>query len=700
MELSRHLTLDDAAIMAPNLADRFDTDDLKKIGRFVVEGYKVDEKSREVWLKRNEAALNLALQLQEAKTFPWPGAANVKFPLVTIAAIQWHSRAYPILVQGPDVVKAATNGPDPQGKLHDAANRVSKYMSYQLLEDSPSWEEETDRALLQVPIVGCAFKKTYYSGTEGRNVSELVSAKNFVINYFARSIETAQRKTHIIPFYRNDVYERVKSGVWLDVLDENWYLGQPPNMPSNQTTRQDRRTGQNRPMSADNTTPFQFLEQHVRVDLDGDGYAEPYVIVVQLESEWVCRITANFTPDSIKWTSGRKRAIERIQEDQYFTKYPFIPSPDGGFYDIGFGSLLGPINESVDSIINQLLDAGTLATTSGGFLGRGVKIRGGEYSFRPFGWQRVDSTGEDLAKGVYPFPVREPSRTLFELLSLLVDYTNRMAGTTEIMVGGNPGQNTPAETSRLMAEQGAKINSAIFKRVWRGFKQEFQKLYRLNKLHTPTTVLTYGQESGWITRDDFNLPEEAIRPAADPNLTSDTMRVQQAMLIKEQSMTTAGYNRDLVELNVLRALKVENIPAIFPGSKATGPIPNPRVLVEQIKAQGKQASDKARLQEKIMALMADREKTKAEIENLQAQTAQIIASVGEAQASTQLQAFEAHLSALKAMDESQRGYLELLMKGMQDGTGPGTGGGAQPMAPQPGNPGGQAGPPPTSGGVA
>lgn len=682
-ELSTYLTLTDEVIRSPNVADLLNEDTLAHIGREVVEGFKIDKDSRARWEKRTDAALNLAMQLQEDKTFPWPGCANVRFPLVTVAAMQWHSRAYPTLLQGPHIVRMGVNGPDPQGKLAEQSTRIADFMSYQLLEDSPSWEEETDRLLLQVPIVGCAFKKTYHSAAEGRNVSELVSARDFVINYWAKSIDTAQRKTHCLPFHRNEVYEKCMAEVWRDVRNEQWYGGVPPPRTDYQTARTDKRTGMNQPMRPDDTTPFWFLEQHVRMDLDGDGYAEPYVITVEEQSGCVVRIVCNFEPNDILRTKDRGGDIIRIRETQWFTKFPCIPSPDGGFYDVGFGLLLGPINESVNSIVNQLLDAGTLATTAGGFLGRGVKIRGGEYSFRPFGWQRVDSTGDDLAKGVYPFPVREPSNVLFSLLSLLVDYANRITGATDIMVGENPGQNTPAETSRLMAEQGAKINAAIFKRVWRAFKEEFQKLYRLNKVHLPIAVTTYGQQSGWIRREDFTAPDEALRPAADPNLASDTQKLQTALMLKQNSMTTPGYNREAVERRMLRAMKVEDIDAVYPGPDKVPPLPNPKVQLEQLKEQNKLAIAKMRQQEKIAEIMSNRETIAAEIALVKAQTAQIIAEIGEARAASQLKAFEAQLKALTDLDKSYQAYLELAMKATEGQTdGQGSSGG---MAPQSGN---------------
>lgn len=675
INLETNIKLNKKTIESPNIAGQFSQEDLDKIGIHVKEGYDLDKDSRMVWERRMESAFNLALQIQEGKTFPWQGCSNVKFPLVTIAAVQWHSRAYPTLIQGPEIIHCRTNGQDKDGNLRKSADRVADYMSYQLLEESPTWEEETDRALLQVPIIGCAFKKTHYSPAEGRNCSNLVPAKQFVINYYAKSIETAQRKTEIIPMYRNEIYERSLSGVFLDVRNDPWYTGLPAQRQNPGQAKADKRTGQNQPSKPDFTTPLQMLEQHVRIDLDDDGYAEPYIITIEQESRRVCRIVCNFDYDSITWMDKEDGQILRIKEDQYYTKIPFIPSPDGGFYDIGFGMLLGPINDSVNSIINQLIDAGTLSTTAGGFLGRGVKIRGGEYSFRPFGWQRVDSTGDDLAKGIFPFPVREPSSTMFQLLSLLIDYTNRISGSTDIMVGENPGQNTPAQTSQLMAEQGAKINNAIFKRVWRAFKEEFQKLYNLNRKFTPTTGMSYGEKSGWIQRSDFQLPEEAIRPAADPNLTSDGQRVQQASAVLQRSMGVPGYNRDLVERNYLRALKVEDIDQIFPGAEKTGPLPNPKVELEKMKLQVKQMGDDSKMKTKLADIISKRELNLAQIDKLKAEAAVLISSVGEAQAAHELAVFEAQIGAAERVDKSYQEYSKILLGARQDGMQQGAGGG-------------------------
>src|SRR4051812_37201221 len=98
--IDKPIKLTDAVIKSANICDQFDANDLAKIGASCFAGYSRDKLSRATWEKRNEAGMDLALQVQKAKSFPWPGASNVAFPLVTIAALQFHARAYPTLLNG------------------------------------------------------------------------------------------------------------------------------------------------------------------------------------------------------------------------------------------------------------------------------------------------------------------------------------------------------------------------------------------------------------------------------------------------------------------------------------------------------------------------------------------------------------------------------------------------------------------------
>ena len=671
LNLKTKLTLTEAVTKSPNLCERFDEEDLCAIGEHVSAGYEADEQSRMRWATRMEAAMDLAMQVVKEKSFPWPGSSNVKFPLVTIGAMQFHSRAYPAIVHGPDIVKYRVTGPDPDGQAYLRATRIGEHMSNQLLEVDQGWEEGMDRLLINLPIVGCAFKKSYYSVAKGHNVSELVLARDFCLDYYAKSVEDCARKTHLIPYYRNQIYEFCVSGVWEDILEESWYQAASTYQPRMQEARQDMRTGSNAPQT-DYDTPFLFGEQHCWLDLDQDGYAEPYIVTFCVQSKYVVRIVARWDrmEDIQRNKAGR---ILRIVPIEYFTKYGFIPSPDNSVYDIGFGLLLGPLNASVDSLINQLIDAGTMATTAGGFLGRGVKIRGGKLTFSPLEWNKVDSTGDDLRKDIVPLPVREPSPVLFQLLGLLVDYAQRIPGTTDIMVGQNIGQNTPAATARSLVEQGSKIYTALFKRVWRCMKMECKKLYILNGKYLPERV-SFGDAQTVYREDYLDNPDNMV-PSADPTVVSEEARLNRIMLVKGAAASTPGYNLEAVEREWLRALGVEGIGMLYPGPDQVPPLPDAKSQVEAQKLelakaelQLKQMQLQTETQLAIAELMEQRRVNSAKIVELEARAQSELAGVALAEAGHRIAAFSATLGLLKHHDDSLLRLIGVLNKGMIDGT--------------------------------
>lgn len=661
LNLDTKVSINKDLLQSPNLCDRFSAEDLTKIGAQVVEGYKRDKQTRSAWERRNEAGMDLALQIQKTKDFPWANCSNIAFPLVTIAALQFHARAYPTLIQGPDIVKCRVVGDDPTGEKRKRADRISSHMSYQTMEEDAAWEEQHDRLLFNLPIVGCAFVKTYHSSSLGYDVSELVLARDLVMHYHATSTEACARKTHIIPLYRNEIYERVRREVFVDVLNEAWFRQAAP-MPLVQQNGADNRSGM-QPPQPDQDTPFTGLEQHCLLDLDGDGYGEPYIVTVEESTSKVLRIVTRFDREEDIERNDRKQII-KIRPMEYFTKYSFIPSPDGGIYDIGFGVLLGPLNESVSSAINQLVDAGTMSNSAGGFLGRGAKVRGGVYTFSPLEWKRVDSTGDDLRKNIFPLPVREPSAVLFNLLSLLINYTERISGSSDMMVGQTPGQNTPAETTRAAVEQGMKVYTSIFKRCWRAMKEEFKKRYVLNAIYLPVSI-SYGSKGDKAQKADYLGDPDQVVPVADPSLASDSARFAQAQAIAERSMQVPGYDPAVVERNFLRALRVDGIDAFYPGPDKVKPGENPKITIERLKQQGKQMQFQHEQAMFVAQLMEDQRVNQATIIKLTAEAIKLNEEAKNEGAYAQVAAINASISMMKMHDEALRKRIELVLKSLE-----------------------------------
>lgn len=647
--LEKPLTITPETCKAPNLTSEFGEVDLARIGTVVFETYTRDKNSRTDWERRSAAGMDLAMQIVKEKSFPWPNCANVAFPLVTIAALQFHARAYPAIISGTEIVKCRAAGFQPTPVELAKAEMVGKYMSYQVLEEDTAWEENTDRALLNYSIVGCIFKKSYYDGEQRHNVSKAVFARDLVVDYFATSIETARSKTHRFPLFRNELLSGIRSPspIYRDVEGAAWFAegGQTSLNP------QPARDGTKEPTKTKDS-PFVALEQHCWLDLDADGFEEPYVVTIEEGSKAVIRIVARWErPEDVEEYNGE---IYRINATEYFTKYGFIPSPDGSIYDMGFGVLLGPLNESVSSAINQLLDSGTMSIGAGGFLGRGAKIRGGVYTFSPFEWKRVDSTGDDLSKNIFPLPVREPSNVLFSLLSLLIDYTNRISGATETMVGENPGQNTPAETSRSMVEQGMKVYSAIFKRTWRAMKEEFRKLYILNALYAPTRY-----------RELFLGDPSRICPAADPNIVSDSERFMRASAIAQRAATVPGYDPATVERNFLRALRVDNPEQFYVGVQPGSQPDDPRIAVQKLKMQQAATELQWEQQQFVAELLEQRQLNQAEMRKMQAEIVLLLAQAAGEADNKEIVRMQMLLAAHKQRDEALRGRVDHLLKVME-----------------------------------
>ena len=612
-----------------NIAEDLDQSTLDAIGNTVLEGYQTDKRSRSDWEDRNEEALKLATQVKEKKNTPWPDAANIKFPLLSTAIHAFAARAYPALIPNANPVRGRVVGHDEDGEKTKKAINIGKHMSYQLMEEMEEWEDDMDKVCHIAPLVGSCFKKTYYSPLLGRNVSELVLANDLVVDYYAKNLESAYRKTHVIHLRGNEIYERIAAGI---------YLNADAPLPTAQEAADATSSevhGVSAPATVDASTDKVMLEQHTWYDLDDDGYEEPYIITVDEASGKVFRIAPRYSEEGIVMEGD---VLVRIQPDEYFTKFGFIPSPDGSFYDLGFGSLLTPINETINTTINQLLDAGTMSNMQGGFLSRGIRIKGGDYRFKPGEWKIANSTGDDLKKGIVPLPLRDPSSVLFSLLGTMIDAGKVLSSTVDAMVGEDSGQNQKATTTIAKIREGGRVFSAIYKRMHRSLKKEFKKLHKLNRDYLPDevyfTILDPGQEKvSTIGRSDYLDNFADVVPTSDPNVATEQERLAKAAGLFE-----------LVQLGTInvqeatkRMLEAQDQPGIEALMAVPPPQPDPNVELE-----------KAKLDHKIKLDYAEqaRKNLETKLNGIRA-----IADAEAKEAGTQMGAYQQILAILEKEEE-------------------------------------------------
>ena len=545
-----------------NLAENYAPDVLAKLGQLVSFEYEIDENSRSDWKDKAEKAMKFATQEAEEKQYPWPKSSNVVFPLITQAAIQFNARTYPAIVQNRNVVKGVVWGTDkgtpatedgkPGGKpkIHPdgspvwlsapgdkrkRADRVGEHMSWQLLEEMKEWEPQTDSLLMQLPIIGGAVRKTYRDPMEARNRSLLVPLQNLVWNYHAPSFEDAPRHTEILTLYPHQIEEFERAEVFLPQL-------YGPGGGDDDTNSEQAQSG-------DDDAPHIFLEQHRRYDLDGDGYPEPYVVTIHKRSSKVVRIVARYDEDGIQTGNGtdveedeetgaltEKEGLDReeilkIKPVEHYTLIPFLPNPDGGSYPVGFGHLLRPLNEAINTTLNQMFDAGHLQNAGGGFVSDQLSIHSGPVGFQVGKYVRVGSKGQAIRDAVFPIPFPGPSAVLFQLLGALVKVSEGVAGTQEILAGGAEMANAPPTTILALIEQGLKVYTAIHKRIYRALKSEFDKLYRLNRLYVKENQrYQIGDEWREVTPEDYRLGG-GVEPIADPTMITDMQKLGRAQIL-------------------------------------------------------------------------------------------------------------------------------------------------------------------------
>jgi chaperonin GroES len=619
----------EAALELSNIAEELKEDTLEDISKTVMDGYEIDEQSREEWKKRHEEALKLSMQVWEEKNWPFENAANIKYPLLATASIQFSARAYPNFVKGLDVVKGVVIGDDVDGQKANKAKRIGEHLSYQCLFEMDEWEEDTDRLLTVLPILGCAFKKTWFSPVLGRNVSEYRSPEQICINYRAKSLLTTPRITEIYTLYPNEIEERKLNGFFLKVD-----LGEPSSVLDEKK--------EEAPKHEDPDSPHVFLEQHTWYDLDEDGYKEPYVITVHKDTKKVVRISARFHLDGIK--RDAKGKVSRIEPIHYFTKFTFMPSVDGSIYDFGYGSLLTPINRSINTTINQLLDSGTLYNSQSGFIGKGLQLGkgrgGGILQFKLNEWKPVGFTGDDLKKNIVPLPLREPSMVMFNLLGFMVQAGDRLSSVAEIMSGIEGGANERPTTTLARIEQGLKVFSAIHKRLYRSFRDEYKKLFRLNHLYLdPRAYFTVLDTQEQVGSDDYDAKTCDVVPVADPNELSNTQKMLKAQMLGE--MRGMGLNDGEIMRRMLEAMQIPDIDKLM---DAPPPPPDPKVVLEQEKLQ----LERHRLEFDMAKFEFERMQIEAQVEKIMAQAIESLAKAEAAEVGPQLEIYKAQLQSISA----------------------------------------------------
>ena len=465
-----------------------------------------------------------ALQVYKQKDFPWPKAASVKYPLITNACIDFASRIYPAVWQDGDVAKTKFYT---DNKDYEAGKRIANYLNYCLAERIPGWNQNLDKLTTALPINGLMLKKVYFDPEIMTVRSELVFPQDLFVPSDASELSDAPYYFHRYTRTRRDIISYLRSGLWAGA-NEDEFQEEDIDDGSKATNASVRPEDVATTVFAD---MFEVVEGYIYLDLDGDGFDEPYIVTFIPKVSKVVRVVPRFDESSILRNSAND-AIYRIIPQEFFVEYPFMQSPDGSLYALGLGELLLSINQAVDTSINQLLDAGTLNNTSGGWISNSVRLNKGTNTFSPGEWKAVNSFTGKLADNILPMPKSEPSQTTFALLQTLIDAGAQIAGAQQIKDIQIP-SNLSATASMAIIENGMTGLKSVYKRFHRSLTQELRLI--LGWLAKYPNIAEYQMIAGQgASIADFDLIGTII-PVSDPNLITTISKATKAQQLQDMA---------------------------------------------------------------------------------------------------------------------------------------------------------------------
>ena len=527
-----------------NLAEEMDRGDLGSVSNDLLSQYESAKESRGDWEEEYSKGLELLGFKYEERTNPFRGATGVTHPLLAEAATQFQAQAFNELLPPEGPVRTHVMGEITKEK-EAQSKRVKDFMNYYLTNVAMEYTPEFDQMLFYLPLAGSTFKKVYFDENLERVVSKFVPAEHLIVPYDAADLETAPFVAQVVRMAANDVRKLQVSGFYRDVPV---HPSQEKQTDIKQIT--DEIEGTNPSMIDYDVT---LLEFHVDLDLvgyedrdeDGEetGIMLPYVVTICEDTGEVLSIRRNYRENDQK-----RRKI------QYFVHYKFLPG--FGFYGLGLIHTIGGLSRTATAALRQLIDAGTLSNLPAGFKARGLRIRDNDEPLQPGEFRDVDSPGGAIRDSLMPLPFKGPDATLFNLLGFVVQAGQRFATITDLKVGdGN--QQAAVGTTVAMLEQGARVMSAVHKRLHYAMRQEFKLLARvMSESLPPEYPYSIAGADQSVFAQDFDDRVDVI-PVSNPNIFSQSQRImlaqtqmQLAMQAPELHDTYEAYRRMYEALGV------------------------------------------------------------------------------------------------------------------------------------------------------
>jgi hypothetical protein len=569
-----------------NLVEFLDEDERNRIAQRVCRDYDADVESSSKHMARMRRWAELYASVMMAKTWPFDRAANVNVPLVTYTVLQIQGRLFDMILPAKGELFHSLPVNQTNDEL-DRANRTELYLNFLARHEIPGFTQIYDELLFQMAMYGSAFMTYSWNEDEGRIQPECISAQDMVVPYQARS---KSPQMHGVPRYT-----RIRWMTWYDLVEKGasgYFYGTEDIRPVDGTEKDDSEFRQAVDEIAgmepaggsttDEDDERRVLEMHIRwlklpnapdkhPALDGKPHA--VIAWVDENTSKLLRLVVREEPDpkdkarfdqEMQAQQQARAQVQafvaangthadpmtgqlmpmpppppippdpapvKVREVTFFTHYRAFPSE--GFYGLGYGDMVGPLNEAVNTIINQSIDRATVNNSRGGFVSRQLRFQRGPILMQPGQFVEVDAPPAAMKDGLQVAPAIPADPDTIKFAQMIESWAQRSAGSGDTLSGEPIGANETARAAMLRNENAQKQISVLGSRVISYMKNDVDMIWRLLSVFLPdqATASVPGKDgqptSIPVSRSDF-IADQRVFPAADPRVTSRQQRVQDA----------------------------------------------------------------------------------------------------------------------------------------------------------------------------
>lgn len=549
-----------------NLAVLLDDTQRQKIAAKVIEDYDDDDNSRREWKDGIAEALKTLGLKNEDREMPFRGASGVHAPLTLQSLIEFQSSAIMEIYPPTGPVGTKTIGKVSK-EIQDQADRIREDMNKVLLSGMPGHRKNMERLLWSLGFLGSAFKKVYPDPVYKRPVSLFIDARDFVIQYGATDLDTAERFSHRFDLSPAALKQQQESG---------WFMEEEilPGMvqPGVIKQRVDEIQGQAPPPAQSGHT---IIEMHCMMVMpDGIDAAEevsaedeqereknavplPYCITVEKESSKLLAIRRGWAEDD---PTHRRVA--------YFVDYTLVPA--FGIYGFGYAHILASTQKAITGLGRQIIDSGTYANLPAGLKTKGMRIDAGEQTFNPGEFKDANVAAGTIRDNLYQFQFQGPSPVTLQMMDTMQTAGERLSFALN-MKSSDMNTEAPVGTTLALIEKAAKVMTAVHARLHTSFNQELQMIKKvIMDLGEP-----YDYDVEGVPRDARPMDYAAVQvvPISDPTSSSLAQRIMVMQAVFQLiAQAPQVYDLKVAHREFLKVLGVKTVDKLIPDDTDIGPM--------------------------------------------------------------------------------------------------------------------------------